>query len=89
MDIKDRQTEWYRSWLETGDRRAYAALVESFAGMVYRASAAALPSGNPRDDLVSEGFAVVCDAIERFEPDRGHLSGLVYHTIRQHLERLS
>lgn len=89
MDLKDRQSEWYRQWREDGDRRAHAALVESFAGLVYRASAAALPSGIPRDDLVSEGFAAVCDAIERFDPDRGKLSGLVYHTIRQHLDRLS
>lgn len=89
MDLKDRQAEWYRAWHESGDRRAHAALVESFAGMVYRAAAAALPSGFPRDDLVSEGFAAACVSIERFDPGRGKLGGLVYHNIRRHLDQLS
>ncbi|MGR3315407.1 sigma-70 family RNA polymerase sigma factor [Roseovarius indicus] len=88
-DLKDRQVALYRRYQESGDRRAHAELVETFRGLVYQLATRMLPSGIPRDDLVSEGLLGVCEAIEKFEPDRGDMMGIVYRLVQNRLDTLS
>jgi RNA polymerase sigma-32 factor len=88
-ELKDRQLELFQRYKEGGDRKAHAELVETFRGLVYQLSARMHMSGIPRDDLVSEAFVGVCEAIEKFDPDRGDIVGVVYRAICSRLDLLS
>ncbi|MCB1364310.1 MAG: transposase, partial [Rhodobacteraceae bacterium] len=43
----------------------------------------------PRDDLVSEGLLGVCEGIEKFDPARGDMVGIVYRLVQSRLNALS
>lgn len=88
-ELKNRQMALYKQYKATGCRKAHADLIETFNGLVYKLATRLLPSGIPRDDLVSEGFLAVCEAIELFDKDRGSLSGVVYATIKTRLDKQS
>jgi RNA polymerase sigma-32 factor len=91
-ELKNRQMALYRRYKATGCRIAHAELVDTLSGLVYKMSAQALPSGVSRDDLVSEGFAAVCESIELFHPTRKQgtsLSGLAFYRIRNALDVLT
>ncbi len=67
--------ELWRSFKHDGDRLAHEQLVIAYAPLV-RQVAARIKLGLPRSvdlaDLVSEGILGLIDAVEKFDPERGH-----------------
>jgi RNA polymerase sigma-B factor len=60
-----------RAWIECGDRRARAALIERFLPLARSLAGRYHRSGEPLEDLVQVASVAVVKAIDRYDPDRG------------------
>jgi RNA polymerase sigma-B factor len=60
-----------RAWIECGDRRARAALIERFLPLARSLAGRYHRSGEPLEDLVQVASVALVKAIDRYDPDRG------------------
>jgi RNA polymerase sigma-B factor len=61
----------FRAWLDGGDGRARAALIERFLPLARSLAARYQRSGEPLEDLVQVASVALVKAIDRFDPSRG------------------
>jgi RNA polymerase sigma-B factor len=60
-----------RAWIECGDRRARAVLIERFLPLARSLAWRYHRSGEPLEDLVQVASVALVKAIDRYDPDRG------------------
>jgi RNA polymerase sigma-B factor len=60
-----------RAWIESGDRRARAALIERFLPLARSLAGRYHRSGEPLENLVQVASVALVKAIDRYDPNRG------------------
>lgn len=93
VELRDRQVKLWKEWLASGSSQAHAGLVESLRGLVYKTASKYSSAPVPYEDLVAEGFVGALDGIDRFNPEKGHLSYIarpwIKRRIQEYLHRMS
>ncbi|HTO73196.1 MAG TPA: sigma-70 family RNA polymerase sigma factor [Gemmatimonadales bacterium] len=71
--MSNEERELWQRFRQQGDLAARARLVERHLGLVHHmARAVEKRTGADRDDLISAGSVGLLQAVERFDPERGH-----------------
>ncbi|OOY22501.1 hypothetical protein BMI91_19660 [Thioclava sediminum] len=82
------QTELWRQWTENGSEHARIALIESVEPMIKKMAGQFKQSGISVEDLKGAGMIGILEAIERFKPEQGKFSALVFFLARNEMFEL-
>jgi len=85
QNLKQFQNAWAVAWKINRDENARDLLIDSCMGLVRKQAQNMKWSGAAFKELESEGVAAILDAIDTFDPTRGHFAAHAYYKIKDAL----